>query len=149
MKRKKALYIFLLIVCLISSISVCDGLYESYYLFFTSTNVVDAYVISKEKRETSEGTFFDYQIEYKDPKGVTIITEKSLWKEIDEEHQIGDVVKVLVSKKRPKVAEVVSNLNSLRFSLVVAIIMIFVFIYSIYKVFFSHIKFKESNPFDT
>jgi hypothetical protein len=68
MKKKKALYIYLIIFCLISFISVKDWLYEGYYLFFTSTHVVDAYVISKEKRETSEGTFLDYKIEYKGPK---------------------------------------------------------------------------------
>jgi hypothetical protein len=124
----------LITFCLISFISVKDWLYEGYYLFFTSTHVVDAYVISKEKRETSEGTFFDYKIEYKDPKGATIKTAASLWKGTGREYQVGDVVIVLVSKKRPEVAEVVTNLNSLRFKLIAAMLIIFVLVFSIYKI---------------
>lgn len=97
--KKKAIYIYLLIFCLISFISIKDLLYDGYYLFFTSAHVVDAYVIKKEKRETSEGTFFDYQVEYKDLKGNVIKNEASLGIDVDKEYQVGDVIEILISKK--------------------------------------------------
>jgi hypothetical protein len=67
-------------------------------------------------------------------KGATIKTAASLWKGTDREYQVGDVVIVLVSKKRPEVAEVVTNLNSLRFKLIAAMLIIFVLVFSIYKI---------------
>jgi hypothetical protein len=140
----KKIYYVLLVVCLISFISVKDFLYRGYYLLVAPTQVVKASVIGKDKRDTSEGDFFDYKIGYINPVDQkTIENETSVWSELDKEYNVGDTMLVLISKRKPKVAIMVKNIDSVRFSFIVSIVLIGVFFYSGYKVLFSRVKFSD------
>jgi hypothetical protein len=54
--QKKAVYIYLIIICALCFDFVKDNVVKGYYIFCDSSNVVDAYVVNNEKRETTEKT---------------------------------------------------------------------------------------------
>ena len=86
-------------------------------------------MVGKDKRETTEGTFFDYSVKYFSA-GQTNISDISLGIDDDREYDVNETIKLRVNQENPKMVESLSNLGGLRFKFIMSILLVLIFLYT-------------------